>query len=132
MVVIARGAWGQVFGTWGNCCKVRFEPIVTPPNVCDTGTMKRISIDISSCKTVDDFYCILLSALEAPDWHGRNLDALWDSVTSDINNVMPPYAIELSTDIRLPPSVAALVPRVKALFEEAREQEHIEVEFKVS
>jgi len=94
--------------------------------------MKRIFIDISGCKTVDDFYCVLLSALDAPDWHGRNLDALWDSVTSDINNVMPPYAIELSAGISLAPSVATLVPRVKALFEKAREQEHIEVELRVS
>lgn len=93
--------------------------------------MKRISIDISDCKTVDDFYGILLSSLDAPDWHGRNLDALWDSITSDINNVMPPYSIELSVDTCLSPSVAALVPRVKALFREAREELHIEVEFKV-
>jgi RNAse (barnase) inhibitor barstar len=94
--------------------------------------MKRIAIDISDCKNVDDFYSILLSALDAPDWHGRNLDALWDSITSDINNVIPPYSIELSGSVNLPPSVAALVPRVRALFEEAREQEKIEVELKVN
>ena len=92
--------------------------------------MKRISIDISGCETVNDFYGILLSSLDAPDWHGRNLDALWDSITSDINNVMPPYSIELSVGTDLSQSVAALLPSVKALFDEAREQEHIEVEFK--
>ena len=94
--------------------------------------MKRISIDISGCKTVDEFCGILLSALEAPDWHGRNLDALWDSITSEINNVMPPYSIEVSTDKDLPSTVAALLPRVKALFDEAREKENIEAELKVS
>ena len=93
--------------------------------------MKRISIDISGCETVDDFYGILLSSLEAPDWHGRNLDALWDSITDDINNIMPPYCIDLSVGTNLSTSVAALLPRVKALFEEAREQDHIKVEFKV-
>jgi RNAse (barnase) inhibitor barstar len=94
--------------------------------------MKRISIDVSGCKNVDEFYGVLLAALDAPAWHGRNLDALWDSITSDINNVMPPYSIELSVGVNPSPSVAALVVRVKALFEEAREQEHIEVEFNVS
>ena len=93
--------------------------------------MQRISIDISECETVDDFYGILLTSLDAPDWHGRNLDALWDSITSDINNVMPPYSIEVSVGTDLSQSVAVLLPRVKALFDEAREQEHIEVEFKV-
>ena len=93
--------------------------------------MQRISIDISECETVDDFYGILLTSLDAPDWHGRNLDALWDSITSDINNVMPPYSIEVSVGTDLSQSVAVLLPRVKSLFDEAREQEHIEVEFKV-
>jgi RNAse (barnase) inhibitor barstar len=38
--------------------------------------MKRITLDISDCKTADDLYSVLLLAFEAPDWHGRNLDAL--------------------------------------------------------
>ncbi|WP_431197208.1 barstar family protein [Sulfitobacter pontiacus] len=93
--------------------------------------MKRIPIDISECKTVDGFYSTLLLSLGAPGWHGRNLDALWDSITSDINSVMPPYSIELSIGTSLPPSVAALVPRVKALYDDARQQEHLQIEFKV-
>lgn len=120
--------WWRFLGAYTN---VRCEPIATALIVCDDRVMKRISVDISDCKTVDDFYGILLSSLEAPDWHGRNLDALWDSITSDINNVMPPYSIDLSAGSNLPPSIAALVSRVKTLFDEAREQEHIEVEFKV-
>ena len=93
--------------------------------------MKRITIDISGCQTVDDFYDVLLSALEAPGWHGRNLDALWDSVKSGVNNIVPPYSIEVTGSENLPESVAALIPRVQALFDEAYEMEKIAVEFNV-
>jgi Barstar (barnase inhibitor) len=29
----------------------------------------------------DDFYAAYFAAVGAPEWHGRNLDALWDSLT---------------------------------------------------
>ena len=105
--------------------------VATSSNLCDAVRMKRISIDISGCQTVNDFYDVLLSALEAPSWHGRNLDALWDSITSDVNNIMPPYSIEVSGGESSPETVAALTHRVRALFDEACEVEKIAVEFNV-
>ncbi len=94
--------------------------------------MKRITIDISGCQTVDDFYDVLLSALEAPGWHGRSLDAIWDSITSDVNHIVPPYSIEVTGSDNLPENVAALVLRVQALFDEAYEAEKIAVDLTVS
>ncbi|HHB81102.1 MAG TPA: hypothetical protein ENK83_05060 [Aliiroseovarius sp.] len=53
-----------------------------------------LSIDIAECPNTDGIYIALLCALGAPDRHGRNLDALWDSISSDINSVAPPYSIK--------------------------------------
>ena len=58
--------------------------------------MKEIKLDASNWKTTDDFYDALLLSLGAPAWHGRNLDALNDSISSDeINDVRLPYRILL-------------------------------------
>jgi hypothetical protein len=44
-----------------------------------------------------DFCDELLAALGAPEWHGRSVDALIDSViVGSINAVMPPYRVEVS------------------------------------
>jgi RNAse (barnase) inhibitor barstar len=62
--------------------------------------MEEIRLDTSKWKTSDDFYDALLPALGAPTWHGRNLDALNDSISSDeINEVRLPLRLLLvSTD----------------------------------
>ncbi len=43
--------------------------------------MYGIGLDAAKWRTTDDFYADLLSELKAPAWHGRNLDALWDTLT---------------------------------------------------
>ena len=48
--------------------------------------MKEIRLDASKWKTRDDFYDALLLSLGAPVWHGRSLDALNDSISSDETN----------------------------------------------
>ncbi|TAG12965.1 MAG: hypothetical protein EAZ40_15170, partial [Rhodobacterales bacterium] len=63
------------------------------------------------------------------DWHGRNLDALWDSVTSDeINEVHTPFRLQITGYAALGQSLQALVDRVDALFAEARRDRQIDVE----
>jgi len=53
-----------------------------------------IEIDWEIIDSDKTFYEILLPQLDAPEWHGRNLDALNDSlVTGSINGVEPPYRI---------------------------------------
>lgn len=45
-----------------------------------------------TCK--DDVYTSFFRAVEAPAWHGRNFDALRDSIEiGQINNVEPPYRV---------------------------------------
>lgn len=54
----------------------------------------KIFIDWNSIQSLDDYLDIFLPKVEAPDWHGRNLDALNDSVvTGSINKIEPPYCI---------------------------------------
>jgi RNAse (barnase) inhibitor barstar len=54
--------------------------------------MKEIRLDAAKWETRGDFYDALLPALGAPEWHGRNLDALNDSNGSDeINEVHLPF-----------------------------------------
>ena len=54
-----------------------------------------IRLDSSGWRTPADFYSALLPQLGAPSWHGRNLDALFDSLSGGINRVEPPIRIEL-------------------------------------
>ena len=54
-----------------------------------------IIIDWEKIKSKDDFYNCFLPQVKAPSWHGRNLDALNDSlVTGGINEIEPPYCIK--------------------------------------
>jgi RNAse (barnase) inhibitor barstar len=56
-----------------------------------------ITLDGSRWRTEDDFYTTLLAALGAPAWHGRNLDALADSLRGgDLNRVNPPLSITIT------------------------------------
>ncbi|MEL6641041.1 MAG: barstar family protein, partial [Pseudomonadota bacterium] len=82
--------------------------------------MKTFKIDVSDCMTADDVYQRLLAILDPPDWHGRNLDALWDSITSDINGVLPPYAIEVVGRDGVPKPVSVLLARIQTVFERAQ------------
>jgi hypothetical protein len=54
--------------------------------------MRRLSLNCETWQTRDDFYDALFSALGAPTWHGRNFNALRDSIgTGSINEIEPPY-----------------------------------------
>jgi len=65
--------------------------------------MKEIKLDASKWKTTEDFYDAVLIALGAPGWHGRNLNALIDSISSDeINDVRLPYCFLLVGTENLP------------------------------
>ena len=54
----------------------------------------QITIDWASINTEKDFYNTFLAQVQAPAWHGQNLDALQDSlVNGGINDIEPPYNI---------------------------------------
>lgn len=90
--------------------------------------MNTFRLDASGWRSRDDFYDALLGALGAPEWHGRNLDALWDSVaTGDINAVEPPYRVVIGNAAGMPAELAVFVGEVAALFEEARRNHGVAV-----
>lgn len=60
--------------------------------------MRSIELDASGWKTVLDFYDDLLAALGAPDWHGRSINALADTMiwSDETNAVNPPYVVKIA------------------------------------
>lgn len=53
-----------------------------------------IIINWKDIESEDRFFEVFLPQVSAPEWHGRNLNALGDSiVTGDVNGIEPPYTI---------------------------------------
>lgn len=75
-----------------------------------TGCPAPIDLDARPWKTMDDFYDALLKAIGAPDWHGRNVNALADSmICGGINLLEAPYTIRILYVKSLPEAVRAHV-----------------------
>lgn len=93
------------------------------------GTTKTILLDASSWQTPDDFFSALLPRLGAPDWHGRNLNALDDSLLGGINQVEPPFTVIVEGAEDLSPEMASFLAEVSEVFDEARRQYEADVKF---
>ncbi|MGA2857719.1 MAG: barstar family protein [Candidatus Sulfotelmatobacter sp.] len=66
--------------------------------------MTELILDASTWKTRDDVYTSFFKAVGAPEWHGRNLDALNDSIsTGGINAVEVPYKLVIQHYGRVAP-----------------------------
>lgn len=82
--------------------------------------MDEIRLDGRGWETTGDFYNAFLAAVGAPDWHGKNLDALWDSIVGGrINGRELPYRIVISGCNYMGVEAAQTVERFRALIEEA-------------
>ena len=58
--------------------------------------MKELTLDGAGWTTNDDVYSAFFLAVGAPEWHGRNFDALNDSIANgSINKVDVPYRLVL-------------------------------------
>ncbi len=56
--------------------------------------MKELVLDGAAWTTKDDVYDAFFRAVGAPEWHGRNFDALNDSIaTGSINQLEVPYRL---------------------------------------
>ena len=54
-------------------------------------------MDAASWQTRDDLYLSFFAAVGAPDWHGKNFNAIRDSIAlGQINKVEVPYRLVLS------------------------------------
>ena len=58
--------------------------------------MRTIELHAQDWSTALDFYDALLTAIGAPAWHGKNVNALVDSmIWGGINSVEPPYEVRV-------------------------------------
>lgn len=58
--------------------------------------MKELMLDGAGWSTKDDVYNAFFHAVGAPEWHGRNFNALNDSIANgSINKVEVPYTLVL-------------------------------------
>jgi RNAse (barnase) inhibitor barstar len=81
----------------------------------------RIDLDGSRWKNSADFYEALLTALGAPSWHGRNLDALSDTLRGDdINQVRLPFAIHIHGLSTMGPDARSIVTRFAELISDSK------------
>ena len=56
--------------------------------------MKELILDGSGWATSDDVYSSFFRVVGAPEWHGRNFDALRDSILGgSINHVEVPFRL---------------------------------------
>ncbi len=87
--------------------------------------MNEIRLEGASWRSVDDFYDAILPALRAPSWHGRNLDALNDTIAGDdINEVRQPLRFVVSGINEVPPAVRELLENFRQLVVELRIDGH--------
>lgn len=78
-----------------------------------------IIVDWKQIETEGDFYDIFLPQVKAPEWHGRNLDALTDSlVTGAINSIEPPYTIHSINTGFAPKKISGFQLKVLTTFNE--------------
>ena len=72
--------------------------------------MREFEFDTAELQNVTNLYDRLLKALEAPGWHGHNIDALIDSmIYGGANGVEPPYLLRFTHLDEAPGEVRAEV-----------------------
>jgi RNAse (barnase) inhibitor barstar len=93
--------------------------------------MKIINLEASAWRTPDDFYSALLPQLGAPDWHGRNLNALEDSLYGGINNLQPPFRVVIAGTNGIGSDLQGFLAQVIEVFLCARTQYGADVEIEL-
>ena len=81
--------------------------------------MSEIHLSGKEWRNPDNFWDDFLSAVGAPKWHGRNLDALSESISShSFSRAGTPYRIVVSGVRDLPKSIVFLLFRINQLLNE--------------
>lgn len=89
--------------------------------------MKLIKLDASEFSSSTQLYEVLLSKLGAPEWHGRNFNALRDSLSGGINQVDAPFTVEIANSKKLHSELAGFLDDLMTVFDGAREDFGVEV-----
>ena len=80
-----------------------------------------IYLNASGWRQPVEFYDALLPKLKSPDWHGKNLNAIIDSVVyGEINEIEPPLTIRVEGLRQAPEPVRSEVEAVRASLLRAR------------
>ena len=89
-----------------------------------SGAVKPIfDIDASSWKERINLYEAILPVLDAPEWHGKNMNALLESIIwGEINAVDPPFTLRIRGTANLPAGVAEELGWLKEGVEDGREE----------
>ena len=71
--------------------------------------MRELVLNGADWATKDDVYNAFFTAVGAPEWHGRNLDALADSISGgSINQMEAPYRLIIEGYDRIGPRAKAM------------------------
>jgi RNAse (barnase) inhibitor barstar len=91
-------------------------------SVCGEGVMaeiKAVLLDGTDWRTKDDFYNAFFTAVGAPDWHGKNFNALRDSIVAgQINQINLPYTIRIEGLDEMSAAIRTLVEDFCSLIKE--------------
>ena len=72
--------------------------------------VREIALDAADWSSRDDFYSAFFQAVGAPAWHGRNFDALVDSIqTGSVNQIEVPYKIVVQNSDSKNPEIRGIV-----------------------
>src|SRR5215470_934530 len=81
--------------------------------------MRELVLNGAEWATKDDVYNAFFRAVGAPEWHGRNLDALADSISGgSINQVEVPYRLVIKNYDRIGPEAKPMTDRFISLLHE--------------
>ncbi len=85
--------------------------------------MKDVNLEGTNWQTTNDFYDAFFKAVGSPSWHGRNFNALRDSIARGrINDVELPYTIHISGLDKMPTEARETVKDFYDLIKELRSE----------
>ncbi len=84
--------------------------------------MREIVLDGKGWSTPDDVYDAFFEAVGAPGWHGRNFNALHDSIaTGQINKIEVPYLVRIENYASIGTGARKMAADFVQLIKELRE-----------
>ena len=88
---------------------------------------KVLDLNASNWKGFRDFYDALFAVIGAPEWHGRSVDALADSmIWGGINSVEPPYIVRICGVDPTADEVRDAIAEVKRYVDLGREEHRVQ------
>jgi RNAse (barnase) inhibitor barstar len=79
-----------------------------------------ITLDAREWEGFRDIYAAMLPALCAPEWHGPNLDAVYDALVAGHYRFIPPLLVTITGVTQASEAVRAYLARLVTVFDDAR------------